>query len=128
MYQCARFILSSFSLLRHSPQVQCCPKSFGLAACCNVHCEVTVLMCSKHNISRKFCFIGKLKCRSSPRGFGITVCCGGLGSLSCQTGSVIQKIRDMLYLPFQSGRSQCQRTREQQNGSCSRAGVVAAQQ
>ena len=90
--------------------------------CClhTVHCEVMVLMCSKHNAFRKSCFIGKLKYRSSLRGLRITVCYGCLGSPSCQTGSIIQKIRDKFYLPFKSGRSQCQGARVQQNGSRSK--------
>lgn len=87
---------------------------------CTVHHEVMVLMCSKQNNFRKFCFIGKLKCRSSLEDLRITVCYSRLGRLHCQTGSVIQKIRDMFYLLFQSGSRQCQGARIEQNGSCSK--------
>lgn len=87
---------------------------------CTVHHEVMVLMCSKQNNFSKFCFIGKLKCRSSLEDLRVTVCYSRLGSLHCQTGSVTEKIRDMFYLSFQSGSSRCQGAREEQNGSCSK--------
>lgn len=81
IYQCAQLLKSSFSLLRHSPQVHCCPERFCLAAF--VLCTADSWCSCAVNVMtfRKFSFLKKLKYGSSLRYLSITVCY----SLICQT-------------------------------------------